>query len=227
MRQTQSTISTRNVCRWLVQGLLQSLHWTVGLASVAPEVLLQLLVRAAVELRSLSAIVAEADAVPSWATVQQSLMTYLPGTPLELLPATTRALHQRLPKSLKRRPRTMAIDLHLRPYYGAKKTKGIYRGQPNASTKTFFAYATVLVLRRGQAFTVGLTHVVNGEEQSAVLARLLGQVAQAGLRVRRLLLDRGFYAATTIQWLQQQHVPFVMPMIRRGQSGKTKKDCTG
>ena len=60
-----------------------------------------------------------------------------------------------------------------------------------------------------------------------MIARLLEQARQAGLRVRRLLLDRGFYAATTIQWLQQASLPFVMPMIRRGKSRHRKAECTG
>jgi Transposase DDE domain len=227
MRQGQFTISAKSVCHCAVQWLVRALQWPVEQARVTPEVVVQLLVRAAAQMRSLSAIVKEATAVPSLETIRQTLAAWLPGDPCELLPATTRALHGRLPRSLRGRLRTMAIDLHLRPYYGSKNTCGIYRGQPKASTKTFFAYATVMVLRRGQTFTVGLTHVVNGEEQTAIIERLLAQVQAAGLQIRRLLLDRGFYAATTIQWLQERSIAFVMPMIRRGKSGKSKAQCTG
>jgi putative transposase len=227
MRHPQYTLSCKDVSRWAVQWMTQALGWTTLVGSVSSELLVQLLVRAAAEMRSLSAIVREASAAPSVETIRLALGRCLPGTPAALLPATTKALHTRLPKSLKRRPRTMAIDWHLRPYYGDRRTPGIFRGQPKAGTKSFFAYATLLVIRRGQTFTVGLTHVVNGEEQTAVMARLLEQARQAGLRVRRLLLDRGFYAATTIHWLQQASIAFVMPMIRRGQSGRRKADCTG
>ena len=225
--QGQYTLSSRDVSRWAVQWLVRALEWTVGGAGVAPELLVRLLVRAAAEMRSLSAIVAEAAAVPSIETVRKALLAYLPSDPQALLPAAERALHARLPKSLRHRPRTMAIDLHLRPYYGDRRTRGIYRGEPKASTKTFFAYATLLVIRRGQTFTVGLTPVLNGEEQTAIIERLLQQAAQAGLQVRRLLLDRGFYGATTIQWLQGRGLPFIMPMIRRGRSGGKKSACTG
>jgi Transposase DDE domain len=132
-----------------------------------------------------------------------------------------------LPKSLKSRPRTMAIDMHNKPFYGDKKTPGTYRGQPKASTKTFFAYATLLVIRKGQTFTVGLVSIVNSDPLTSIIDQLLGQAALQGLRPRRLLLDRGFYAAKVMLHLQQQNLPFVMPMIRRGQSGTTKKACTG
>jgi hypothetical protein len=215
MRRLQSTISCANVCQVAVRWLSHTLHWVSG-GALAPDLLIQLLVRAAAEMRSLSAIVAQATAAPCWQTVRTRLLACLPADPLDLLPTTTHALQHRLPKSLKKRPRTLAIDLHLRPYYGAPGTPGTYRGQPKAGTKTFFAYASLLVLRRGQRFSVGLTPVVNGQEQTDLLERLLGQAQRAGLTVRCLLLDRGFYAATTIAWLQERGLAFLMPMIRRG-----------
>jgi putative transposase len=227
MRPPHCTLSYRTVTHLAVRWLLDALHWPVTSASVPPLLLIRLLLRAAVQRRSLSAVVAQARAAPGWEAVRRALCRCLPGEPLALLPALTRALHARLPRSLPRRPRTMAVDLHLRPYYGARQTPGVYRGPAKAGTKTFFAYATLLVLRRGQTFTVGLTPVRNGEEQTAILARLLAQAAAAGLRVRRLLLDRGFYAATTMHWLQRQGLPFVLPMVRRGKRGPTKGACTG
>jgi putative transposase len=227
MRHSQFTLSPRFVCRRAVLALEQALQWPDRPTGAGPRLLLQLLVRAAAQLRSLWAVVGLAADAPSWQTVRSSLLAYLPATADQLVPATTRALHYRLPKSLTRRPRTMAVDLHLRPYYGAKDTRGIYRGQRHAGTRLSFAYATLLVLRRGQTFTVGLVPVVNGVEQTELLRRLLEQAEAAGLRVRRLLLDRGFYAATTLGWLQQRGLPFVVPMIRRGKAGRTKAACTG
>jgi putative transposase len=117
--------------------------------------------------------------------------------------------------------------MHNKPYYGDKQTAGTYRGQAKASTKTFFAYATLLVVRKGQTYTVGLLSMVNGEDLNRVIDQLLAQAASSGLRPRRLLLDRGFYAGKVMLHLQQKSLPFVMPMIRRGKSGKTRNDCTG
>jgi Transposase DDE domain len=227
MRRSHCTLSCRHVTHWAVHGLLQALAWTVAPGCVSPLLLVQMLVRAAVERRSLSAVVVAARTAPSWQTVRQALARALPAEPLDLLPALLRALQHRLPKALTRRPRTAAIDLHLRPYYGAKHTRGVYRGQPKAGTKTFFAYATLLVLRRGQSYTIGLTPVRNGEEQTAILERLLAQAEAKGVRLRRLLVDRGFYAATTLQWLQQRGLPFILPLVRRGKAGRTTASSTG
>jgi putative transposase len=227
MRHRQSTLSPRFVCRWAVVALEQALQWPESAAGAGPRLLVQLLVRAAVQLRSLWAVVGQADGVPCWQTVRRSLHDRLPASADELVPAAARALRHRLPKSLARRPRTMAADLHLRPYYGAKTTRGTYRGKLTAGTHTSFAYASLLVLCRGRAFTVGLVPVVNGTEQTELLRQLLEQAQAAGLQVRRLLLDRGFYAATTLLWLQQRGLRFVVPMIRRGKAGRTKAACTG
>jgi Transposase DDE domain len=226
MRRAQYTISGQDVSKWAVQCLLEALNWTSVVKGLG-ERLVQLLVRAAAEMRSFSAIAGQANLGVSLETIRQALLQALPGTVEELLPLTTRALQRRLPKALTRRPRTMIVDVHLRPYYGDPKTPGVFRGKPKAGTKYFFAYATLLVMRRGQTYTVGLTPIVNGQEQTTYLQRLIEQAAQAGLRVRRLLLDRGFYAANTIQWLQDQSISFVMPMIRRGKSGHTKATSTG
>jgi putative transposase len=206
---------------------LATVGWVSGTPGVEPLLLLQLLLRASAERRSLEAIAGLAQNAPSVQSIRDCLAKLLPRTTAALEPAIVHALHQRLPKSLKRRPRTMAIDLHTKPFYGDKNTPGTYRGQPKASTKTFFAYATLLVVRKGQSFTVGLLPVVNGDDLCALIDRLLRQAAQHGLRPRCLLLDRGFYAGKVILHLQQQDIPFVMPMIRRGKAGETEKDCTG
>jgi putative transposase len=197
-------------------------------ATLSPVLLMQLLVRASCERRSLEDLAEWAKKVPCAQTFRNALKKLLPQSTAELDPMIREALGEHLPKSLKRRPRDMAIDMHNKPYYGDKKTPGTFRGQAKASTKTFFCYATLLVLRKGQTYTVGLVSVVNGQELSSIIDQLLAQAAANGLRPRRLLLDRGFYSAKVMLHLQfQKQLPFLMPMIRRGKVGKTKKTCTG
>lgn len=229
MRRNQSTLSSRDVSAFATNTLLRALSgigWISGVASVEPRLLVQLLVRAAAERRSLEAIAMMARNIPCPQTIRNTLGKLLPTSTTQLEPVIVEALHGRLPKSLKSRPRSMAIDLHTKPYYGDKKTPGTYRGQRKASTKTFFAYATLMVVRRGQTFTVGMIPVVNGIALTSIVEQLLSQAALKGLRPRCLLLDRGFYAAAVMLYLQQQNISYVMPMIRRGRSGKTKAACT-
>lgn len=230
MRHSQSTLSCKDVCARVTGILLPALAvigWVASAGTVDPLILVQVLVRAGAERRSLDAIALLAENLPSAQTIRTAIMRLLPRTTAELEPVIVEALHKKLPKGLNRRPRTMAIDMHNKPYYGDKKTPGTYRGQPKASTKTFFAYATLLVIRKGQTFTVGLVAIVNGEELPTIIDKLLRQAAAKGLKPRRLLLDRGFYAAKVMLDLQEKNIPFVMPMIRRGKAGKTKEACTG
>ena len=230
MRHFQSTLSGKDVCGWATHILLGVWRTLGGLGCggvVSPLLLVQVLVRAAAERRSLDAIVGLARNLPSAETIRKAVLRLLPKATAELEPAIVDALHCRLPKALHRRPRTMVIDLHTKPYYGDKKTPGIYRSRRKASTKTFFAYATLLVVRKGLTFTVGLVPVVNREELTTIINKLLQQAAAKGLRPRRLLLDRGFYAAKVMLDLQRQNIPFVIPMLRRGKSGRTQQTCTG
>lgn len=230
MRPTHFTLSGRDVCglaTGALLGALAGIGWVAGAVNVEPLRLVQVLVRAGAERRSLEAIASVARNVPSVQTIRNALAKLLPKRTAELEPVVVQALLQRLPKSLSRRPRTMAIDLHNRPFYGDKRTPGIYRGKLKASTRTFFAYATLLIIRKGQTFTVGLVPVLNSDALPSIIDRLLHQAAQKNLRPRRLLLDSGFYAAKVMLHLQQRQLPFVMPMIRRGKSGKTKAACTG
>jgi hypothetical protein len=231
MRHGQSTLSCKNVSSLatnLLVGALGCIGWVAGAATVEPLLVVQLLLRAGAERRSLDAIVNLAKNVPCCCqTIRNAIAKMLPKTVAELEPVITKALHGRLPKGLSRRRRDMVIDMNNQPFYGDKKTPGTYRGQPKASTKTFFAYATLLVIRKGQTFTVGLVSIVNEDDLPGIIDKLLAQAATKGLRPRRLLLDRGFYAAKVMLHLQKLQQPFLMPMIRRGKSGTTKKACTG
>jgi len=230
MRHVQSTLSSKDVSELATDVLLGALSMIGAVASgraFSPRTLVQLLVRAGAERRSVDAIARLARKVPSAETIRQAFLRLLPRTSKEFEPAIGKALQQRLPKALARRPRTMAIDYHNKPYYGNKNTPGICRSQVKASTNRFFVYATLLVIRKGLTFTVGLVPVCPGEEKTTVINRLLQQAAAHGLKPRRLLLDRGFYGAKVIWYLQQQNIPFVMPVIRRGKVGTSENDGTG
>jgi putative transposase len=110
----------------------------------------------------------------------------------------------------------MALDLHQRPYYGKKNTKGCTQRQKKASTRKSFTYATLAVLDRSGRFTVGLVPTRPTMRLSTVVGRLLSQAAEAGLSIAYLMLDKEFYAAEVIALLQQHRVPFLMPARRKG-----------
>jgi hypothetical protein len=225
MRQNHYTLTARDVTSLTRQTLLETLAWSTTRVEVS--VLIQLLLRAAAQMRSLSAIVALATLTTCLETIRRTIHELLPDEPEQFLPTATRILHYRLPASLRKLSHTMAVDIHQRPYYGCKTTRGITQGQRKAGTRKFFAYATIMIIASGSSYTVGITPVAKDSDLTTILERLLSQVQTAGLSVKCLLLDREFYAAKIFHWLKEQSIAFIVPVIRRGRKGRRVDDCTG
>jgi Transposase DDE domain len=179
--------------------------------------MLTVLCYAAARLGSLSAACKALVAAPTYTALHKALLATLP-TLNELQRRVNRALHGHLPKALYRKPQPLAIDLYLNPYHGAylNDPDEIYRSQPKDGTTHFHAYATAYVIRKGCRFTLALTYVRQGEALEQIIQRLLRQVTSVGVRVRYLLLDRGFWSVNVIRYLQAARRPFLMPVPCRG-----------
>jgi hypothetical protein len=142
------------------------------------------------------------------------------------------AFRAHLPRALRRRrkrPLRVIIDLTLVPYYGQHPldSREIYRSQKKAGTRSFFAYATAYVLLHGQRFTLAVTPVTRSERLKDVLQELLHLVSKAGLQPGLLLLDRGFYRAEIIRYLQQARRPFLMPVVCHGRDADHPQGPSG
>ena len=142
------------------------------------------------------------------------------------------AFRAHLPRALRRprkRPLRVIVDLTLIPYYGEHSLDDIeiYRGEKKAGTRSFFAYATAYVLLHGQRFTLAVVPVTRTERLKDVLQELLHLVGKAGIRPGLLLLDRGFYKAEIISYLQQARRPFLMPVICHGRDADHPKGPSG
>jgi putative transposase len=168
-----------------------------------------------------------ADA-PTQQTIFNALVATLPEYQ-RLQVRLNAALVDGLPKTLRRRAQTLAIDLTLIPYHGQpyRDPKEIYRSQPKDGTSHFHAYATCYVVRKGHRFTIALTPVSQGEPMEDVVKRLLRQARAEGVKCRLLLLDRGFYSVAVIRYLQAARCPFLMPVVKRGRKPKQGKPPTG
>jgi putative transposase len=168
-----------------------------------------------------------ADA-PSDQTIRNALAASLPEIP-ELERRLNRALGTRLPKALGHKARMIAIDLVLIPYHGlpARHQKEIYRGQPKSGTTHFHAYATVIVLHKGHRYTLGVTRVERGEAMKSVVQRLVQLVRRRGVRIKFLLLDKGFFNVEVLGYLKRAGYGFVVPAVPRGRKPKPPKKPTG
>jgi IS4 transposase len=123
----------------------------------------------------------------------------------------------------------MAIDWHLVPYYGQPKRSRneIYYGKPRQGTTKFHAYGTVCIVCYGVRYTLAVTWVRRHETTVTALKRLLATIRGKGLKIKRLLLDRAFFNVSVVQLLQEQQIPFVMPVMFRGRIPKKRRRLTG
>jgi hypothetical protein len=140
------------------------------------------------------------------------------------------ALQSRLPSKIRQGKHRLAIDLHLIPYYGTANEAELpylYRSQARAGTTSFFAYATVYLVRRNKRVTLAMHAVHRQETLVATVTYLLAMLTTLRVRVKRLYLDRGFYSVPVIRWLKALNIPFLMPAIIRGKSGGTRQLLVG
>ncbi len=186
-------------------------------ATCTVHIVLAVLFVACSRLCSLTAACFSLRRAPSRETVRNAVLRDL-STRNELLRRLNRALSCEIPRCLRRRAQQVAADLILIPYHGQPMLDEaeVYRSQAKSGTTHYHAYATAYVNYRGQRYTLALTYVERGEKLEVVLKRLLKRVSQLGIRVRMLLLDRGFWSVAVIRYLQAARYPFLMPVVLRG-----------
>ena len=216
MRPNQSTLKASSVHAYARQLLVQTLELEGYQPALPLRVVASVLLLAACWRTSLTMACQLARDAPRHQHVRNALAACLPPRPRDLLARLRRALRQTLPEHLFGVPRVMALDLHQRPYYGKKNTKGVTLRQKKASTRKSFTYATLAVLDRGGRFTVGLLPTRPHMRWTTVVERLLQQAQEFGLQVAYLMLDKDFYSAEVIALLQQRGVAFLMPAQKRG-----------
>jgi Transposase DDE domain len=217
MRPPNSTLTARQVHRCAAAILQDHLQLPDHGPKCRAGPLLTLLFYAAARLTSLSDACRCLRDAPSDEAARLALIATLPDF-AESLRRLNAALAGDLPRPLRRRPQRLAADLVLIPYHGRPRADPdeIYRSAAKGGTGHFHAYATLYGIHRGCRFTVALTAVAGGEPLEEVLKRLLRQAAAVGVRGRLLLLDRGFYSAGVIRYLQAARQPSLMPVICRG-----------
>lgn len=140
------------------------------------------------------------------------------------------ALHHQLPPKVFNRRHRLAIDLHLIPYYGHPtviEAPYIYRSQAKAGTTSFFAYASIYLIRRHHRVTLAIHPVRNDETLVSTITQLLARLTPLKVKVKSLFLDRGFYCVPVIRWLKALKLPFMMPAVIRGKTGGTRQFCCG
>lgn len=214
---TEYTITAREVHDHTARIIQDHIQLTDHGPKCTAWLLITILLYAASRITSIFDACQRLRAAPSDQAVRDALRATLPPID-ELERRLNAALAADLPKALRKRRRPLAMDLTLLPYHGEPlhSREEIYRSKAKSGTSHFHAYATAYVVRHGRRFTVAMTRVLAGEPMEEVLKRLLRQASRSGVKVRYLLLDRGFYSVGVVRYLQAARYPFLMPAARRG-----------
>ena len=83
------------------------------------------------------------------------------------------------------------------------------------------------VVVAGWRYTLALTWVREKEKPVAVLDRLWEQVKLSEIACKMALLDRDFFTVPVMQWLQEQKLPFLIPVVMRGRKPKRGTKAKG
>ena len=134
-----------------------------------------------------------------------------------------------LPRRMRRRAWEVAIDWHLQPYYGQpKKSRNeLCYGQPKQGTTKFHAYASACIVEYGRRYTLALTWMRRHESMVVVLRRLVARIREIGLKIKCVLVDRAFFNVPVVEFLQEEELPFLMPVVIRGWAPKKGRKVTG
>ena len=191
--------------------------------------LFQILFLAAARMCSIPAACRDMSHAPTGQAVHAALTKLLPSDAAELQTRLNLCLRQNLPKALLRRARHVAMDLTLIPYHGEphEDPNELRHSTPKSGTTKFHGYATAYVIENGFRYTLYLIRVTGDMSMKQVVQTLLRQVRALGIRVKLLLLDRGFYSVEVVRYLKRARCPFVMPVAMRGRKPKGNPPPTG
>jgi hypothetical protein len=191
--------------------------------------LLRVLVFAAASRLSVHQACDQLERAPSGPTVLGNLAR--PFSDLDALEGPVNALLARLiPKGLGKRGRRVAVDLVALPSHGTVEKAHqdeVCRSKAQGGTTHFFPYATAYAVVRGRRSTLAMCRVRAKQTMDSVLRTLLARLVTLGIRIKLLLLDRGFYSVRVIQDLITCAWPFIMPAVKRGKKPATPGGPTG
>src|SRR5262245_30278537 len=223
MRHDHCTITPAVVRRTAQAALRQALPWKGYGRRVGVDSLLALLLLVAALRSSLSAVVRRFRFGFSHETARQAVAANLPDQQ-QLTTGLLEALYH-FGHRLRKRRWDVAIDLHYRPFYGDRHTPGVVGGQKKHGSKYHYAYATAVLIHRRHRYTVGLLAVDRKYKPHEVVAALLAQLDDHGLKVRGVVLDSGFDSGETLLLLQGRGLSYTVPLRQKGKGDNRRNRC--
>ncbi len=107
------------------------------------------------------------------------------------------------------------IDTHEQETYSKekRKSKNIRGGKHKNGTNFFFKYMTMQIIIKNKLITLRVKFHLKDEEQSKLVGELI-QIAKKFVRIKVVLLDRGFRDVHILNNLEYSQAPVLMPMVK-------------
>ena len=194
------------------------------------EMVLDVLIRAAVTRRTIEAVCHDLVEVVDGETIRGYLNDHIRVDRLDHLEQQSKQmLVAGLPRRLWKVPLEIAFDLHDEPFYGHSPellalTCG---GEAHKGTRRFFRVATAYVIFKDMRLTLALLFVRPEDELAEVVAALLRRLRILGFKVRRLYLDKGFCSIPIMRYIAQTGWSAILACPIRGKKGGTRGLCQG
>ncbi len=212
------TLESRQVLNALVEAIRPYVPLELQGTRLTPDDLWAILSYASVQQMSIESACAELDASPSGNRVREVLQAALPERPVLQRQLNT-ALRRQLPRPYRKFKRSfaLALDLTLIPYYGDRERgqAELLKAQAKAGTHYFHGYATVSSVHHWRRYVLALGFASPGESMVEIARDLLDRVRELGVPVRRVCLDKEFYALEVFQLLDRRGLAYVIPVPAR------------
>ena len=118
-----------------------------------------------------------------------------------------------------------AADITLIPYHGKPKKNAneIVRSKAKHGTTHFHGYASLYVIVHNKRVTLDVVWIRKNTPLVKVLDRFIKRIEKEGYEIKLLCLDKGFYQARVLKYLQESKIPAIIPAVARGRSGGLRK----
>ena len=142
----------------------------------------------------------------------------------ELIQANQSILLQGYASTLKPEKKyEFAIDFTNDPYYGKVDSFNqnyVIRSQAKKSTNSFYSYISLSIINKNERYTLAVLPVEINKTKVDYLTYFIGHIKQLNFNIKILCLDREFYSFDVFEFLQNNNIPHITPVVRRGKAIK-------
>lgn len=119
----------------------------------------------------------------------------------------------------KKKKAIVIIDIHEQETHSKEKrtSDDIRGGKHKNGTNFFFKFATAQVIVNNKIMTLSVKHYRRQDELNVIVHGLV-EYAKKFVKIKVLLLDRGFRDVKIFNWLEYLQVPVLMPCIKDGKT---------